>query len=255
MQDKSSVFYPQFLDFMVKSGALLFGDFTLKSGRKSPYFINTGEYKTGAQLARLGEFYARLIQNSVCEEPRSVDYSFSDEEKEDINEKLRNKFNVLFGPAYKGIPLVTAASAELSLQGIDFNISFDRKERKDHGDGGYILGYMPQDGDRIAIVEDVTTAGTSIRETTQLLSELGINAKIVALYISVDRMERGTGELSAIDQLKSELGIEVYSIATAEQIVEYLVNTPSNCTPIESSEVYAENIRKYLDEYGVRHTI
>ena len=252
MGNNSAVFYPQFLDFMVKSGALLFGDFTLKSGRKSPYFINTGEYKTGEQLSLLGKFYARLIENSVCDEPHGLDYKFTDAERKEVNAKLETKFNVLFGPAYKGIPLVTTTSAELSRQKLNFKISFDRKERKDHGEVGDILGYVPQNGDKIAIVEDVTTAGTSIRETSKLLEQLGVDAKVVALYISVDRMERGTGEKSAIEQLKDELGIEVYSIATTEQIVEYLINLPADCTPIPNSAQHAENIRKYLAEYGAR---
>jgi len=229
----------EFLDFMTECGALLFGDFTLKSGRKSPYFINTGEYKTGLQLSKLGDFYANLILNSL------------------LNKKLN--FNVLYGPAYKGIPLAAITAAKLASFGIDLNVSFNRKERKGHGEDKLIMGYVPKNGDRIAIIEDVTTAGTSIRETISLLEELKIDAKIVALYISVDRMERGTensplqgvssgrGGLTAIGQLKQEYGIDVYILATAADIITYLENTPK----IENAKTHAENMRKYLNAYGV----
>jgi len=239
---------------MVKCGALLFGDFTLKSGRKSPYFINTGEYKTGEQLSRLGDFYAKLMHNSVRppEEEGTVDEELDDSAKARINGLISEKYNVLFGPAYKGIPLVTAASAKLASNGLSLNVSFDRKERKDHGEGKVIMGYYPQTGDRIAIVEDVTTAGTSVRETINLLEELRIDAKIVALYISVDRMERGTGDATAISQLRQECGIEVYSIATVEDIIEYLENTPNNCIPISEAANHANNIREYLAKFGPR---
>ena len=247
-----SVLYPEFLDFMVKCGALLFGDFTLKSGRKSPYFINTGEYKTGYQLSRLGDFYAKLIQNSVrpAGDAGRVDEKLDDAAKLSINDLVSSKFTVLFGPAYKGIPLVTAASAKLAANGLNLNVSFDRKERKDHGEGNLIMGYCPVAGDKIAIIEDVTTAGTSVRETVALLGELKIEAKVVALYISVDRMERGTGQRTAIAQLKEEFGIDVYSIATTANIVEYLENTPCGCTPIDNASTHAANIREYLGNYG-----
>ena len=246
------ILYADFLDFMVKSGALLFGDFTLKSGRKSPYFINTGEYKTGVQLSRLGDFYAKLIQNSVRppESAGTVDEKPDDQTKAIINERISSKFNVLFGPAYKGIPLVTTTSAKLAYDGLDLNVTFNRKERKDHGEGDLIMGYYPQAGDRIAIIEDVTTAGTSVRETIALFSELGIDASVAALYISVDRMERGAGNTAAIDQIKQEFGIEVYAIATAADIIDYLENTPTNCKPIPNASEHAANIREYLEKYG-----
>jgi len=210
-----------FLDFMAECGALLFGDFTLKSGRKSPYFINTGEYKTGAQISKLGDFYADMIKTSGQE------------------------FDVLFGPAYKGIPLAVITAAKLASDGINVNVSFDRKERKDHGEGSSIMGYVPKDGDRIAIIEDVTTAGTSIRETIALMEAQGVKAKITALYISIDRMEKGTADISATEQIKRDYGIEVYSIATARDIISYLEN--SN---IENSAQYAEKMREYLKNYG-----
>jgi orotate phosphoribosyltransferase len=217
-----------FLDFMTESGALLFGYFLLKSGRKSPYFVNAGEYyKTGKQLDKLGKFYAELIRQSG-----------------------RTDFNVLFGPAYKGIPLAVLTAAALSESGgADLKVTFNRKEAKDHGEGGSLIGYTPRDGDRIAIIEDVTSAGTSVRETTALLKELGIDAEIVALYISVDRLERGTGELSAIEQLKQDFGISVYSIANAKDIIGYLEN-PACSVP--DAAKHAEKMREYLSQYGVK---
>ena len=246
------VFYSAFLNFMINCGALLFGDFTLKSGRKSPYFINTGEYKTGAQLSRLGDFYAKLIHNSVRlpEAAGTVDEELCNDARKIINDSISSRFNVLFGPAYKGIPLVTATSVKLASDGLALNVSFNRKERKDHGEGELIMGYYPQHGDRIAIIEDVTTAGTSVREIIALLKELKVDARVVALYISVDRMERGTGGISAISQIKHEYGIDVYSIVTAKDIVDYLENTPDYCTPVDNAATHASNIREYLNKYG-----
>ena len=156
----------------------------------------------------------------------------------------------MFGPAYKGIPLVTATSSKLYSYGLDLNVSFDRKERKDHGEGNLIMGYYPQSGDRIAIIEDVTTAGTSVRETAALLRELGIDAKVAALYISVDRMERGTGGAAATAQLRQEYGIDVYAIATVRDIIDYLEDTPVNCTRVPDASKHASSIRRYLNEYG-----
>ena len=246
------VLYPEFLSFMVECGALLFGDFTLKSGRKSPYFINTGEYKTGAQLSKLGKFYVKLIHNSVrsIKNAGRINEALVGDELTAINSLISTKFNVLFGPAYKGIPLVTAVATELSSTGLNMNVSFNRKEPKDHGEGERIMGYIPQSKDRIAIIEDVTTAGTSVRETIALLEDHGIDAKIVALYISVNRMERGSSHLSAIAELKQECDIEVYEIATIENIIDYLENTPDGCISIPGSDMHASNIRKYLSEYG-----
>ena len=244
--------YSEFLDFMVASGALLFGDFTLKSGRKSPYFINTGEYKTGAQLSRLGDFYAKLIHNSVRppQARGTVDEKLDDQSKASINELVSSKFNVLFGPAYKGIPLVTATSAKLAADGLDMYVSFDRKERKDHGEGNLIMGYYPKTGDRIAIIEDVTTAGTSVREIIELLKALGTDASVAALYVSVDRMERGTGNASAIAQIRQEFGIDVFAIATAADIIDYLEDGSGNRVPIPNASEHASNIREYLEKYG-----
>ena len=247
------IFYPEFLDFMVGCGALLFGDFTLKSGRKSPYFINAGKYNTGAQLAKLGKFYTKLIQNSVRTPENAGDIGeiLTGETLSEINRSIADKFDVLFGPAYKGIPLATATAAELSLNGLELKLSFDRKERKDHGEGDLIMGYYPKAGDKIAIIEDVTTAGTSVREVVGLLRELKIDANVAALYISVDRMERGTGDITAIEQLERDHGIKVYAIATANDIINYLEDTPPTCAPIPDSKRHAANIREYLKTYGV----
>ncbi|MCL1866752.1 MAG: orotate phosphoribosyltransferase [Oscillospiraceae bacterium] len=221
----------EFLKFMTDCGVLLFGDFTLKSGRKSPYFINTGNYKSGTQISRLADFYADLFMDSG----------------------KANDFDVLFGPAYKGIPLATALACKLADKGLDLKVSYDRKERKDHGESGggnsgaSLLGYVPQDGDRIAIIEDVTTAGTSVREVISLLESLGINAKVTALFISVDRMEKGTDNIGATEQIRRDFGIEVYSIATTRDIVHYLESSPNGVT---GADGYAVKMREYLDLYG-----
>lgn len=189
----------EFIQFMVRSGVLTFGDFTAKSGRKTPYFINTGNYKTGAQAARLGEFYAQCLLENI---PGHVD--------------------ALFGPAYKGIPLAVATAVALANRhGRDLNYCFNRKEAKDHGEGGSLVGYKPQDGDRIAIIEDVVTAGTAVRESIELFKQVG-GVKIEALFVSVDRMERGTRDCSTLDELRQDYGIQVYPIVTVRQIIEAL---------------------------------
>ena len=189
-----------FIKFMVESGVLTFGDFTLKSGRKAPYFVNTGNYNTGAQLARLGEYYAQCIkENNV-------------------------QADTLFGPAYKGIPLATACSIALfNKYGIDVNYAFGRKEAKDHGEGDIIVGRKMKDGEKIAIIEDVITAGTAIRTVLPLLKEQA-DVDITALIISVDRMEKGKGELSAVQEVKKDFGINVYSIVTMEDIIDAIKN-------------------------------
>jgi orotate phosphoribosyltransferase len=202
---------------MITAGVLTFGDFVTKSGRKTPYFINTGKYDTGAKLAKLGEFYADAITRSG-ENP-----------------------TVLFGPAYKGIPLCSAASCALfSKYGADVAYSFNRKEAKDHGEGGTLVGYAPVAGDRVAIIEDVTTAGTSVRETAAIFRGLNITAKITSLFVTVDRMERGKGSISAFDELRDELGINIYAIATAQDIIAYLKSNGKDASAIET----------YLAEYG-----
>jgi orotate phosphoribosyltransferase len=217
----------ELIALMVQADALKFGTFTLKSGRVSPYFVNTGAYGAVADLLELSRLYADLIERS------------------DVT------FNVLYGPAYKGIPLAAATGTELARRGWNGKYAFNRKEPKDHGDGGEIIGYVPQDGDRVAIIEDVTTAGTSVRETRELFARLGIGAKIVALYISIDRMERGSDGRSATQQIREDYGIEVHSIATTRDIVEYLRSTPPDCAPIPDAEEHARKIEAYLKDYGV----
>lgn len=210
-----------FIKFMVDSGVLTFGDFTLKSGRKAPYFVNTGNYNTGAQLARLGEYYAQCIkENNV-------------------------QADTLFGPAYKGIPLATACSIALfNKYGIDVNYAFDRKEAKDHGEGGVIVGRKMKDGEKIAIIEDVITAGTAIRTVLPLLKEQA-DVDITALIISVDRMEKGKGELSAVQEVKKDFGINVYCIVTMEDIIDAIKNN------IISGKEYLEKMIEYRNIYGV----
>jgi len=188
----------EFIDFMVQCEVLTFGDFTTKSGRKTPYFVNTGRYRTGRQIARLGRFYADAIV------ARGVEY------------------DLLFGPAYKGIPLVVAAASSLAEHhGVDVPFCFDRKEVKDHGEGGSLVGRKPQDGDRVLIIEDVTTAGTSVQETVPKLRAVA-DVSISGLIVSVDRMERGATDRGALAELRDEFGLDSFAIATLDDIVEHL---------------------------------
>lgn len=217
-----------FVKFMVRSGVLLFGDFTTKSGRKTPYFVNTGNYKTGAQAAKLGEYYARNIQEHVV-----------------------GKIDALFGPAYKGIPLAVAAGISMNnLFDRDINYCFNRKEVKDHGEGGAMVGYKLQDGDRVLIVEDVITAGTAIRETLPIL-KAAANIEIAGMVISVDRMERGKGEKTAIQEVYEEFGIVTYPIVTVKEIIEILHNNPVD------GKVYIDDEMKtrmeaYMEQYCIK---
>ena len=218
----------EFITFMVSSGVLTFGDFTTKSGRKTPYFVNTGNYKTGAQAARLGDYYAACIQ-----------------------EKMPDGIDCLFGPAYKGIPLAVSAAASLFRNyGRDLPYCFNRKEAKDHGEGGAMVGYKPQDGDRIAIIEDVVTAGTAVRESIELFKQAA-DVKIGALFVSVDRMERGTGERSALDELREEHGIQVFPIVTIREIMDTLYNVPVD-GKVYIDDAMRERMENYLKEYGAR---
>ena len=187
-----------FIDFMIEAGVLTFGDFTAKSGRKTPYFVNTGNYKTGKHISILGDHYGDLVVASG------------------------EKYDAMFGPAYKGITLVAATAASLYRNhGIDVPYFFNRKEVKDHGEGGSLIGYKPKDGDKIIIIEDVVTAGTAVRESLVLLKAIA-DVKVIALYVSVDRMERGVGERSALGELKDEYGINVYPIINARDIINSL---------------------------------
>lgn len=216
----------EFIEFMVRSKVLTFGDFVTKSGRKTPYFINTGNYSTGAQLEQLGQYYAQaLISN------------------------LGSAFNVLFGPAYKGIPLAVAASMALSAHhSRDVSFCFNRKEAKDHGEGGVMVGHKLKAGDKVVIIEDVTTAGTSVRESVPILKN-NTGAEVVGLVVSVDRMERGTGTKSALAELRDEFGFAAFPIVNIDEIVGYLHNREIDGAVVINDEIMGR-IREYRKEYG-----
>ncbi|WP_294475762.1 orotate phosphoribosyltransferase [uncultured Intestinimonas sp.] len=217
-----------FIAFMVRSGVLTFGDFVTKSGRRTPYFINTGNYKTGAQAGKLGDYYAACIQ-----------------------EQFPDGIDCLFGPAYKGIPLVVSAAAALYRNyGRDLPYCFNRKEAKDHGEGGSLVGYKPQDGDRVAIVEDVVTAGTAVRESIALFRDVA-KVDIRALFVSVDRMERGTRDCSTLDELRQDYGIAVCPIVTVREIMAFLHNRELD-GKVWLDDATLVRMEAYLAEYGAR---
>jgi orotate phosphoribosyltransferase len=218
-----------FVDFLVRCGALTFGDFTAKSGRPTPYFVNAGHIDTGAQIARLGEFYARRII-----------------------ERFGHDVDVVFGPAYKGIPLaVTTAMALHHDHGRDVGYAYDRKEVKDHGEGGRLVGHPLADGDRVVIVEDVTTAGTSIRTTVPMLREAA-DIDLRGLVVGVDRRERGTRpDISALDELAGDLDIDTVALATIDDIVAHLAgHSVDGHEPLSTEDM--RRIEAYRDTYGVR---
>lgn len=211
---------------MIDCQVLKFGDFTTKSGRQTPFFINTGFYRTGAQLKKLGEYYARAIHDTFGED-----------------------FNILFGPAYKGIPLSVAASIALQEDyGVEVGYASNRKEAKDHGEKGIILGTPINDGDRVVIIEDVTTAGTSIKETYPIIKAQG-NAAVLGLVVSVDRQERGTGEKAALDEIAENFDMKTTSIVTMKEVVECLYNKPYNGRVIIDDELRGR-IDDYYSRYG-----
>jgi orotate phosphoribosyltransferase len=215
-----------FVELLVRSGALRFGDFVTKSGRRTPYFVDFGRLCTGSQLVALGRAYAALIA-----------------------ERFRGRFDVLFGPAYKGIPLAVAAASQLHLgHGIECAVCFDRKERKDHGEGGRLVGHVPRDGDRVLIIEDVTTAGTSLRETVPLLRQAAA-VEIVGLTVAVDRMERGTGSRSALTELQDELGVAAHAIVTIRDVIRHLHGRAVDGKVVLDDAVKAR-MEAYLAEYG-----
>lgn len=217
---------PSFIEFMLRNGVLQFGDFVTKSGRSTPYFINTGRYRTGTQMRMLARFYADAI------ETRGVEFDF------------------LFGPAYKGIPLVVAIAMELSERGRDVPFCFNRKEVKDHGEGGWLVGHQPSAGERALLVEDVTTAGTSIRETVPRLQAVA-PLQLAGLIVSVDRMERGRGHASAFEELRAEFGFDAFAIVTIDEVVEHLCVTPvDGQLVIDGASL--ERIRRYRETYGPR---
>lgn len=219
----------EFIEFMVRSGVLTFGDFVTKSGRNTPYFVNTGRYSTGQQMHRLGEFYADAIEAHVAASGTAPD--------------------VLFGPAYKGIPLVVTTSVALARRGRDVAFMFNRKEAKDHGEGGVLVGHTPRDGDRVLYVEDVTTAGTSIRETEPALRAVA-EVELHGLVISVDRSERHTSEETALVQLSREFDMATFAIVTVHEVIDYLQGREID-DQIVLSDTRADAMHAYLAKWGV----
>lgn len=205
----------EFIEFLESANVLKFGDFTAKSGRKIPYFINAGEIKTGEQICKLGEFYAKAYF-----------------------EKVGNKKTVLYGPAYKGIPIAVSVAVALAKHDLDVPFFFNRKEEKDHGEGGVFVGYKPQAGEEIVIVEDVITAGTAIRESMAILG--GLDAKVSAVFVMVDRKEKGKTEKSAMAEVGEEYGFPVYSVVDVYDIIEYLEEDEKNRENVDRIKAYLE---------------
>lgn len=213
----------EFVNFMLDSNVLKFGDFTLKSGRKSPFFMNAGLYVTGTQLMKLGEYYATAIHNTYGDD-----------------------FDVVFGPAYKGIPIsVVTAVAYSKLYGKEIRYCSNRKEAKDHGDAGILLGSPIKDGDRIVVVEDVTTSGKSMEETIPIVKAQG-DVTIVGLMVSLNRCERGKGDKGALDEIKDLYGFDTAAIVSMDEVVEYLVEKG-----MIDDELKAR-IDAYYAEYGIK---
>lgn len=219
----------EFIEFMVESDVLKFGDFTLKSGRKSPFFMNAGAYVTGSQLKRLGEYYAKAIHDNYGDD-----------------------FDVLFGPAYKGIPLSVATTIAFSeLYGKEIRYCSNRKEVKDHGDTGILLGSKIKDGDRVVIIEDVTTSGKSIEETFPIIKAQG-DVEIKGLMVSLNRMEHGKGEtMTALDEIRVTYGFPTGAIVTMEEVVECLYNKECLGRIVIDDEM-KKSIDAYYAQYGVK---
>ena len=211
----------EFIEFLQSAGVLKFGDFTAKSGRKIPYFVNAGMIKTGEQISKLGEFYAKAYFD-----------------------KLGKKEAVLYGPAYKGIPLSISAAVALSKNGLDVPFFINRKEAKDHGEGGTFVGYIPQPGQEIVIIEDVITAGTAIRESMEILSQLE-DTKVIATFIMVNRKEKGQTEKGAMEEIAEQFGFPVYSVVDVYDIIEFLEEDPAN-------EENVTRIKNYLAVNGAK---
>ena len=221
----------QFIEFALASDVLRFGSYKTKAGRMSPYFFNAGLFSTGQMLDTLGAFYAKALLAA--------------------RDAGRIEFDMLFGPAYKGIPLVVAASSSLYRNyDRDMPYCFNRKEVKDHGEGGSMVGYKPQDGDVIAIVEDVVTAGTAVRESIELFKHVA-DVKMAYLFVSVDRMERGTKECSTLDELREDYGITVCPIVTVREIISFLHNRPIDGKVYIDDEMKAK-MEAYLVQYGAK---
>ena len=204
----------EFIQFLQDAGVLKFGDFTAKSGRKIPYFINAGQIKTGEEIAKLGEFYAKAYF-----------------------EKVGKKKTVLYGPAYKGISIAVSAAVALAKNGLDVPFFFNRKEVKDHGEGGVFVGYVPTAGEEVVIVEDVITAGTAIRESMSILSGLQ-GVKVAATFVMVDRKEKGKTEKSAMAEVEEEFGFPVYSVVDVYDIIAFLEEDPANKENVERIKNY-----------------
>ena len=218
----------EFIEFMIDCNVLKFGDFVTKSGRNTPFFVNTGFYRTGAQLKKLGTYYAKAIEA-----------------------KFGFDFDFLFGPAYKAIPLSVAAAIAISeTYGKDIKYCANRKEVKDHGDTGILLGSPIEDGDKVVIIEDVTTAGTSIQETLPIVKAQG-DVDVLGLVVSVDRMERGQGTKSALEEIRENYGLETTAIVTMQEVVEHLYNKPYNGKVIIDDTLKAA-IDAYYEKYGVQ---
>lgn len=216
----------EFIEFMIDCEVLKFGDFVTKSGRKTPFFVNTGFYRTGAQLRRLGQYYAQAIKDT-----------------------FGTDFDVLFGPAYKGIPLTVAATMSISeLYDADIRYCSNRKEVKDHGDKGILLGSPIKDGDKVVIIEDVTTAGTSIEETLPIIKAQG-DVDVLGLVVSVDRMEHGKGTKSALKEIEEKYGFKTTAIVTMADVVEHLYNKPYKGKVIIDDTLKAA-IDAYYEQYG-----
>ena len=210
----------EFIEFLQSAGVLKFGDFTAKSGRKIPYFINAGEIKTGEHISKLGTFYAKAYLD-----------------------KLGKKKTALYGPAYKGISIAVSTSVALAGEGLNLPFLFNRKEVKDHGEGGIFVGYKPAAGEEVVIVEDVITAGTAIRETMDIIGDALPGVKVAATFVMVDRKEKGKGEKGAMVEIEEQFGFPVYSVVDVYDIIEYLEEDPAN-------EENVTRIKKYLEVYG-----
>lgn len=215
----------EFIEFLVRTNALKFGEFTLKSGRKCPYFLNVGQFYMGSVFDELTNYYAQALHNEVSD------------------------FDVIFGPAYKGIPLCAGTAMALHRTfKTDVGYSYNRKEAKDHGEGGLLVGAPITADSKVVIIDDVMTAGTALRESLELLKKLG-SPKIVGVLIAIDRMEKGQGEKSAVQEVKDEFGIEVHAIVNLDDIIEVLYNKPVG------GEVYIDDvqmaaIKAYRDQFG-----
>lgn len=218
----------EFIEFMVESEVLKFGDFTLKSGRKSPFYMNAGAYVTGGQLRRLGKYYAMAIK-----------------------EAYGTDFDILFGPAYKGIPLAVATVAAFDeLYKKEIKYCSNRKEIKDHGDAGILLGSNVKSGDRVVIIEDVTTSGKSIEETFPILKSMG-DVNVIGMMVSLDRRERGKGEISALQEVSELYGFPTGAIVTMTEVIEYLYNRAVLGRVIIDDEIKGR-IDEYYGQYGVK---